>query len=198
MKKISLAFSGGGCSIIYYSRLARILYEKGVYCISDFPTPIIIQSVNARTGEVVYFSNLDIPDEKVIKHASVKEAIMTSTAFPGLYKGITVKDDDGNDLLLTDGGVRSNVCIKALKKITNTQVWACTYFKKCKQPANHFLGIAQKLLIGSLDYITERELSLADKVLEIKRTSSTVLDVKVRRFDEMEKSGEAQLLSLLD
>ena len=271
MKKISLAFSGGGCSIIYYSRLARILYEKGyeldalsasssgcfiamplaagytpievemllkkhyatynklifrpkwhnayglftnrnigdvmqavceekgVYCISDFPTPIIIQSVNARTGEVVYFSNLDIPGKKVIKHASVKEAIMASTAFPGLYKGITVKDDNGNPLLLTDGGLRGNVAVGVLKRCVNSEVWACSYEKNdVPTPAKHFPGIALRLIISALNDLQERELSAADKVLKIKRSSSSVLDLKVKRFDEMEKSGEAQLLRLLD
>lgn len=267
-KKIALAFSGGGCSIIYYSALCRILQEKGyeieavsavssgcfismplaagyspkeveellrkyyatyneihfepkwrnayglctnknigdvldhicakkgIKKMKDFKFPIIIKSVNAQTGEPVYFTNMDIPGVKCIKEATPKEAIMASTAFPGLYKGVKVHDDEGNYILCTDGGARGNVAVTPLKKVIDYPVYACIYNKSNKKTKG-FLGIVKTLVFGALDSITNQELENADQILKIERTNAKVLDVKVKRFDEMREEGERQIRNFL-
>ena len=273
-KEINLAFSGGGCKIVYYSSLLRMLekknikpigftgvssgsfiampaaagYEpedveflleeyykdynklifkprwkqayglfsneligdimqkvcedKGIKRMSDFPYPIVVKAVNALTGEPVLFSNMTITGYKVIHNASPKDAIMASTAFPGLYKGVWVEDDEGRKILCTDGGARGNVCIAPIKRVMpETEVWAYTYRKKVQRYAksNSIWSIAKKIILSSLDYITESEFIWADKVFEMPRMKKEigVLDIKTKYFNFMKYSGQAKILEWL-
>ena len=175
--------------------IEKVCAEKGIYQMKDFSFPIIIRAVDAEIGEPVYFTNLDIPGERTIKTASPKEAVMASCAFPGLYKGVEVKDDEGKVVLCTDGGARGNCVVKLLKKVfqENLEVYACIYKNKERKKAKHFLGIVKKLCFLAMSYITKEELKEADRVLEMKRSNTKVLDRKCQWFDTMEKEGKKQI-----
>lgn len=174
--------------------IEEVCAKKGIYQMKDFKMPIVLRAVDAENGEPVYFTNLDIPGERTIKNASPKEAVMASCAVPGLYKGVEVKDDNGNVILCSDGGSRGNCVVRPLKKVfRDMPVYACVYKAKHKKKAKHFLSIVKTLWLDAMSYITTEELKDADRVFEMERQNRKVLDLKAKRFDAMKDAGEKQI-----
>lgn len=78
--------------------LIKHLGEKNI---EDAPVPLALVATDVTTGEKV-----------VLKKGPLKEAVMASTAIPGIFKPVEI-----GDRLLVDGGIVENVPVRTAKDL---------------------------------------------------------------------------------
>ncbi|MBR6641999.1 MAG: patatin-like phospholipase family protein [Clostridia bacterium] len=153
-----------------------ILKEKGVEDISDLSFPIAIPTVNLKTGEITYFSNVDIDkkdniyedrwclieentnyedEPKYIKGGKLSSIVRASCSVPGIFVPKRIKDD-----IYIDGGVRVNSPIDVLRKMGADKIIVVTF--NCNK-GNH-LGIENVIGISSQAFNIMSHESNKDKV----------------------------------
>lgn len=156
--------------------LDYILKEKKVEDISDLTLPIAIPTVNLKTGEIVYFSNIDIDknnieentrwclieentnyedEPKYIKGGNLSSIVRASCSVPGIFVPKRI-----NDEIYIDGGVRVNSPIDVLRKMGADKIIVVTF--NCNK-GNH-MGIENVIGISSQAFNIMSHESNKDKV----------------------------------
>lgn len=158
--------------------LEYILRDKGVEDIADLSFPIAIPTVNLKTGEITYFSNVDInnsdnsniyedrwclieestnyeDEPKYVKGGKLSSIVRASCSVPGIFVPKKI-----NDEIYIDGGVRVNSPIDVLRKMGADKVIVVTF--NCNK-GNH-LGIENVIGISSQAFNIMSHESNKDKV----------------------------------
>ncbi len=155
--------------------LEYILKEKGIQDISDLTFPIAIPVVNLKTGEIVYFSNIDIDKNNVednrwclveentnyedapkyIKGGKLSSIVRASCSVPGIFVPKKIEDE-----IYIDGGVRVNSPIDVLRKMGADKILVVTF--NCNK-GNH-MGIENVMGISSQAFNIMSHESNKDKV----------------------------------
>ena len=157
--------------------LEYILKEKKVEDISDLMLPIAIPTVNLKTGEIVYFSNIDIDNKnnreystrwclieentnyedepKYIKGGKLASIVRASCSVPGIFVPKRI-----NDEIYIDGGVRVNSPIDVLRKMGADKIIVVTF--NCNKGNN--IGIENVIGISSQAFNIMSHESNKDKV----------------------------------
>ncbi len=157
--------------------LEYILKDKGIEDISDLSFPIAIPTVNLKTGEITYFSNIDInkssnniyedrwclieentnyeDEPKYIKGGKLSSIVRASCSLPGIFVPKRI-----NDEIYIDGGVRVNSPIDVLRKMGADKIIVVTF--NCNK-GNH-LGIENVIGISSQAFNIMSHESNKDKV----------------------------------
>lgn len=158
--------------------LEYILKDKGIEDISDLSFPIAIPTVNLKTGEITYFSNVDInknddnniykdrwclieentnyeDEPKYIKGGKLSSIVRASCSIPGIFVPKRIKDE-----IYIDGGVRVNSPIDVLRKMGVDKIIVVTF--NCNK-GNH-LGIENVIGISSQAFNIMSHESNKDKV----------------------------------
>ena len=157
--------------------LEYILKEKKVEDISDLMLPIAIPTVNLKTGEIVYFSNIDIDNKnnreystrwclieentnyedepKYIKGGKLASIVRASCSVPGIFVPKRINDD-----IYIDGGVRVNSPIDILRKMGADKIIVVTF--NCNKGNN--IGIENVIGISSQAFNIMSHESNKDKV----------------------------------
>ncbi|MBR6689191.1 MAG: patatin-like phospholipase family protein [Clostridia bacterium] len=158
--------------------LEYILKDKGIEDISDLSFPIAIPTVNLKTGEITYFSNVDInknddnniykdrwclieentnyeDEPKYIKGGKLSSIVRASCSIPGIFVPKRIKDE-----IYIDGGVRVNSPIDVLRKMGADKIIVVTF--NCNK-GNH-LGIENVIGISSQAFNIMSHESNKDKV----------------------------------
>lgn len=157
--------------------LEYILKEKRVEDISDLMLPIAIPTVNLKTGEIVYFSNIDIDNKnnreystrwclieentnyedepKYIKGGKLASIVRASCSVPGIFVPKRINDD-----IYIDGGVRVNSPIDVLRKMGADKIIVVTF--NCNKGNN--IGIENVIGISSQAFNIMSHESNKDKV----------------------------------
>ena len=157
--------------------LEYILKEKGIEDISDTKLPIAIPTVNLNTGEITYFSNMDIDinnnkeyntrwclieentnykdEPKYIKGGKLASIVRASCSVPGIFVPKRINDD-----IYIDGGVRVNSPIDVLRKMGADKIIVVTF--NCNKGNN--MGIENVIGISSQAFNIMSHESNKDKV----------------------------------
>ena len=159
--------------------LEYILKNKGIEDIDELTFPIAIPTVNLKTGEITYFSNIDIDNKdntydtynnrwclveentnyedkpKYVKGGKLASIVRASCSIPGIFVPKRIYDE-----IYIDGGVRVNSPIDVLRKMGADKVIVITF--NCNK-GNH-LGIENVIGISSQAFIIMSHESNKDKV----------------------------------
>ena len=156
--------------------LEYILKEKGIEDISDLTYPIAIPTVNLRTGEITYFSNIDLDNTKAeykdrwclieeksnyedepkyIKGGKLSSIVRASCSVPGIFVPKKI-----NDEIYIDGGVRVNSPIDVLRKMGADKIIVVTF--NCNK--GNQMGIENVIGISSQAFNIMSHESNKDKV----------------------------------
>ncbi len=153
-----------------------VLNEKGIEDISELTFPIAIPTVNLKTGEITYFSNVDIDknnaeqdtrwclieentnyedEPKYIKGGNLASIIRASCSVPGIFVPKRI-----NDEIYIDGGVRVNSPIDVLRKMGADKIIVVTF--NCNK--GNYMGIENVMGISSQAFNIMSHESNKDKV----------------------------------
>ena len=138
-------------------------------------------------------SNLNSGKKIILKEGKVADAVMASTAIPGVFKPV---DIDGK--LLVDGGLVENVPVSPLKKMgaeltIGVNLNARRSFKK---PENWF-GVLINSYYTLIDSLAKVHTGNADLVIEPDLSSFSLIDTKNAK-ELIEKGYEEAKKSLTD
>ena len=156
--------------------LEYILKEKGIEDISDLTYPIAIPTVNLRTGEITYFSNIDLDNTKAeykdrwclieensnyedepkyIKGGKLSSIVRASCSVPGIFVPKKIDEE-----IYIDGGVRVNSPIDVLRKMGADKIIVVTF--NCNK--GNQMGIENVIGISSQAFNIMSHESNKDKV----------------------------------
>ncbi len=156
--------------------LEYVLKDRDVEDISDLKLPIAIPTINLKTGEITYFSNIDIDkkntegkdrwclieettnyedEPKYIKGGKLASIVRASCSVPGIFVPKRI-----NDEIYIDGGVRVNSPIDVLRKMGADKIIVVTF--NCNK-GNH-MGIENVMGISSQAFNIMSHESNKDKV----------------------------------
>lgn len=135
--------------------MRRFCHAKGIYNISDVKMPLIVPSVNLRTGEVYVFSSKETRgtynDEiKYINDIDIAKAVRASCSYPGVFSPCKIK---GKEFI--DGGIRENVPWKELKLAGADETVSVVFEEELKE--DDYINIIE--VIGRAIGILSHELS---------------------------------------
>ena len=145
---------------------------------------------NSNIPLAIVASNLNSGKKIILKEGNVADAVMASTAIPGVFKPV---DIDGK--LLVDGGLVENVPVSPLKKMgaeltIGVNLNARRSFKK---PENWF-GVLINSYYTLIDSLAKVHTRNADLLIEPDLSSFSLIDTKNAKeliekgYDEAKKS----------
>lgn len=149
--------------------------------------------INSQIPLVIIASNLNSGKKIILKEGKVADAVMASTAIPGVFKPM---DMDGK--LLVDGGLVENVPVSPLKKMgaeltIGVNLNARRSFKK---PENWF-GVLINSYYTLIDSLAKVHTGNANLVIEPDLSSFSLIDTKNAK-ELIEKGYEEAKKSLTD
>lgn len=129
--------------------------RKGIYNINKVKMPLIIPSVNLRTGEVCTFSSKETratynDNVKYIYDADIAKVVRASCSYPGVFSPCKFKEQE-----FIDGGIRENVPWKELKLAGADEVVSVVFEEELKK--DDYINIVE--VIGRAIGILSHELS---------------------------------------
>ncbi|MCI9365673.1 MAG: hypothetical protein HFJ54_03545 [Clostridia bacterium] len=135
--------------------IRNLCKNKGITNINQIKTPLLIPSVNLRTGEVYIFSSQTTRNTyndkvKYINNIDIGTAVRASCSYPGVFNPCKFKNVE-----LIDGGIRENTPWKETKLLGADKVISIVFKEDIKQ--DDYIDIIE--VIGRAIGILSHELS---------------------------------------
>ena len=135
--------------------IRNLCKNKGITNINQIKTPLLIPSVNLRTGEVYIFSSQTTRNTyndkvKYINNIDIGTAVRASCCYPGVFNPCKFKNVE-----LIDGGIRENTPWKETKLLGADKVISIVFKEDIKQ--DDYIDIIE--VIGRAIGILSHELS---------------------------------------
>lgn len=172
--------------------LISYAHKKGIHDISEIPIPIAIPTVEVKTGEINFFTNMkqnltkqdrrllydDIPS--YYNQGDVGCIIRASCSLPGIYVPKQL-----HDKYLVDGGIRLNSPVSVLREMGADKTIVVTFDinKNCKKSNENLLAIAMQSFDIMGHQINQEQLDSADMVIR-----PNLKDVSLLGCDKIEES----------
>jgi predicted acylesterase/phospholipase RssA len=165
---------------------------KNIFKMADFPMPIQLVAYDVLENRKVYFTNKPIEGEYCILTCTPGDAAAATAALPIVYNGKIIYDDDGKEILCSDGGARGNIAVKSLRHVVKDDIIACSYEIIRKKPTG-LMSIGCTLVMGNAWILTEMEKSSANYNFIIRNPNAKVLDRGGKHLNEYVKNGDVQI-----
>ena len=166
---------------------------KNIFKMSDFQMPIQLVAYDVFKNRKVYFTNIPIEGEYCILTSTPGDAAAATAALPIVYNGKIIYDDEGNEILCSDGGARGNIAVKSLRHIVKDEtIIGCSYEIIRKKPKG-LMSRGCTLVMGNAWILTELEKSNANYNFIIRNPNAKVLDRGGKHLDEYVKNGDKQV-----
>lgn len=168
--------------------IRRCCDEKNVSNIQDIKFPLAISTVDINTGEIIYFLNKKVKEEKqhlsrnrlyddipsYYYDGSIASIVRASSSFPVVFEPKCI-----NGKMLIDGGVRMNCPIEVLKKMGADKVIAVSFDDKLKQECGYpnVISAATRSFDIMGHQVNFPELEKADYVIRPKIKNMSLLEL---------------------
>lgn len=164
----------------------QICKEKQIENINQIKMPLLMPSVDVKTGKIYVFTSCLKKEElekknnrgtyddtiKYVNDIEIGKAVRASCSYPGVFGPCNYKEAE-----LIDGGIRENVPWKLTKELGADKV-ASVVFEKIVEPKQCPNII--EIIVSSIEIISHElssyELSGADYLLKIKTSNIALLD----------------------
>ena len=159
--------------------------SKNIKDISDFKMGIAIPTVDLNTGEIIYYLNKKVEEEKNVNYrkyddipsykynGNIASIVRASCSFPAVFDPKVI-----DKKVLVDGGVRVNTPVSILKQMGAEKTVAVTFSKKdsCKTYPSNIVTISLKSFDIMGHQVNEAEIQKADYVLDLCTEDISLLD----------------------
>lgn len=174
--------------------IRKKLRQKDISDISNFKMPIAIPAVNLQTGEIAYFSNVNIKnchnsnenedmtfaepyfddEPSCFMEGEVADIVRASCSFPGVF---IPKKINNNEYI--DGGVRVNTPVNILKGMGADKIIAISFNcnKRYNVSINNIIGISDQAFNILSHSANKSEAEQADVNIKLCFNDVSLLDV---------------------
>ena len=163
--------------------------KKGIYNIKQVKMPLIIPSIDLKTGTQYCFTSKNVRGNilsnfKYINDINIGKAVRASCSYPVIFSPCKY-----NNALLTDGGLRENVPLKELKKLGAKNV-ICVVFEKqiknnCCNNIIDVVGNSLEILTAEMESYEEID---SDYLIKVK-TDENISLLDMSKIDELFELG---------
>ncbi len=169
-----------------YKLINQVCNEKGVYNISDINMPLVIPSVDMRTGEIICFSSVikrGFSDGlSFFYEANIGKAVQASCSFPSVFSPC-----DFNHHKLLDGGIRENVPWRELKILGADKVISAVFENDVNSNCcENLIDVAFRSFELMGKELSKYEIEGSDYLVKVKSKKVSLLDMsKIDEFYEL-------------
>lgn len=165
----------------------KVCNEKNIYNISDISMPLIIPSVDMKTGEVVCITSSKIrafSDNTIfVNNFNVGNAVQASCSFPTVFSPCNYKNTK-----LIDGGIRENVPWREIKFLGADKVISVVFENEVDESCcKNLVDVAFRSFELMCKELSKYEHEGIDYLIKIKSKKISLLDMS--KIDEFYKLG---------
>ncbi len=177
--------------------------QKKIYKIEDITVPIAIPAVDINTGEIVYYMNRQINEQRnnieekklyddipsYMYTGDIASIVRASCSVPGIFIPKIL-----NKKLLVDGGIRINSPISILKSMGATKIISVSFDENLKEynMNPNIIDITLKAFSIMGHQVNKCELDGADLVLRPSIKNVTLLDTKKTNYSATQGYNETK------
>lgn len=164
----------------------KICAQKNIHNISDIKMPLVIPSVNMKTGEVFCFTSLKkrvfSDNTAFINDIEIGRAVQASCSFPAVFSPTEYKNNK-----LIDGGVRENVPWREVKFLGADKVISVIFEnEKNYECCKNLIDVTFRSYDLMCKELSKYELNGSDYFIKIKSEKVSLLDMsKIEEFYEL-------------
>lgn len=161
--------------------ITEMCAKKGIENINQIKMPLLIPSVDLKTGTVYCFTSKQIrannlksfsDDVKYINDIEIGKAVRASCSYPVVFSPCNY-----NEIALIDGGIRENVPWKETKKLGADKVLSIVFENTVNEKCcNSLIEIASRSLELMGRELSNYELEGVDYLIKIKSKNVALLD----------------------
>ena len=160
--------------------------KKSITNISQIRKPLIIPSIDLQSGEVYFFSSVELKDSISdniinINNINIGAAVRASCSYPGIFSPYKY-----NNRLLVDGGIKENVPWKGIKGLGATKTLAIVFeTEEKKRKEMNIINVIENSFNMLVKELSEYEDDGVDIIIKIKSDPTSLLDkTKFKLFYE--------------
>lgn len=175
--------------------MSKMCEQKNIYNICDIKMPLVIPSVNMKTGEVMCFTSLKkrvFSDNTVfINDIEIGKAVQASCSFPAVFSPTKYKNN-----MLIDGGIRENVPWREVKFLGADKVISVIFEnEESHECCNNLIDVTFRSYELMCKELSKYELNGSDYFIKIKSKKVSLLDMS--KIDEFYELGYNQAKKFL-
>lgn len=175
--------------------MSKMCAQKNIYNISDIKMPLVVPSVNMKTGEVMCFTSLKkrvFSDNTVfIDDIEIGKAVQASCSFPAVFSPTEYKNNK-----LIDGGIRENVPWREVKFLGADKVISVIFEnEKNHECCKNLIDVTFRSYELMCKELSKYELNGSDYFIKIKSEKVSLLDMS--KIDEFYELGYNQAKKFL-
>lgn len=175
--------------------MTKMCAQKNIYNISDIKMPLVIPSVNIKTGEVMCFTSLKkrvFSDNTVfIDDIEIGKAVQASCSFPAVFSPTEYRNNK-----LIDGGIRENVPWREVRFLGPDKVISVIFEnEKNHECCKNLIDVTFRSYELMCKELSKYELNGSDYFIKIKSEKVSLLDMS--KIDEFYELGYKQARKFL-
>ena len=137
-------------------------YKKKIYKMSDLKMPIVIPTIDIKSGKEYIFTSKKIKDPKYINDIPVGGAVRASSSFPAVFCPYEYKN-----YLFLDGGTLDNIPVKEVFKCGADKVISVKFQPINIDKESNVMDIVFKTIDIMGNKIIEKDVDKSDYILNI-------------------------------
>ena len=137
-------------------------YKKKIYKMSDMKMPIVIPTIDIKSGKEYVFTSKRTKDSKYINDISVGGAVRASSSFPAVFCPYEYKN-----YLFLDGGTLDNIPVKEVFKCGADKVISVKFQPINIDKESNVMDIVFKTIDIMGNKIIEKDVDKSDYILNI-------------------------------
>ena len=137
-------------------------YKKKIYKMSDMKMPIVIPTIDIKSGKEYIFTSKKTKDPKYINDISVGGAVRASSSFPAVFCPYEYKN-----YLFLDGGTLDNIPVKEVFKCGADKVISVKFQPINIDKESNVMDIVFKTIDIMGNKIIEKDVDKSDYILNI-------------------------------